>query len=123
MRIDGRLAMLGCDDNQRRVEQVLICQLRHHLPDTGVDELDFIQHGWSWGRLVVRIPADRGDASLDQLLPDAYSLKVHSEEAGDKSSGRFARLDGCAELCLTINPMEDRIHLQCVVALDVLETV
>src|SRR5713226_7251094 len=94
---------------------MLVRQFRHHLSDSGVHELDFIQHQGSRRRGIVQISA-RADVCLNQLLPDAYGLKVHAEKAGYRSVAR-------AEVSLYLDPVEDGIYLKGIIALDVGKTV
>ncbi len=62
MGINGGLPMLGRDDDQRRLQKVLIGQFFHHLPNTRVDKFDFVQHRGSRGSGVVEI------TTLDAIL-------------------------------------------------------
>src|SRR5712692_5107745 len=65
VRIDRRLAMLGGNDEERRLKEALLLQFAHHLADAGIDKLDFLQHCGSRSFRRVRISAL--DAGLDQL--------------------------------------------------------
>src|SRR5580698_9639133 len=80
--IDGRLAMLGRDDDGGRLEEVLILKCTDHLADGRIDEFDFGRHAGSRIARGIRIPAL--DAVLDQLLPNAYGLKVHPKNRGNR---------------------------------------
>src|SRR6266852_8244912 len=83
VRIDRRLAMFGCDDNKRRLKQVLLSQFAHHLADGAIDKFDFTLHCGSRSSGSVSVTAL--DAFLDQLLSYAHRLEVHAKDCRHRS--------------------------------------
>src|SRR5262249_37853446 len=80
IRVDGRLAMLGGECDECRLQQALLLQFRDKLPNAGVDELDLALHGGGRGSSRIRIPAF--DASFNEFLSNAHRLEVHTEQVG-----------------------------------------
>ena len=108
--------MLGGDHDQSRVVETLCLQLVDERPDRSVDELEFAQQRRARRARRIQVSAGRAVALLDQLLADANRLEVHAEDGGN-----LVRLG--AEVVLAIDLVEDRVDLQRVVALNVLEAV
>src|SRR5262249_22035787 len=71
------------------------------------------QRAGSSGRIQVTAASD---VLLDQLLADADRLEIHAEKSGNR------RIAG-APMLLAGDFVQDCLHLECVVALDVLEAV
>src|SRR5882762_10566948 len=57
VRIDWRLAMLRCDDYERRIEQAIARQVRNHFADGDINELDLLQQRIAGRSDRVLIPA------------------------------------------------------------------
>jgi hypothetical protein len=66
--------------------------------------------------LRVRVAAGHIDRFLDQLFADTDGLEIHPEQGG---RGRPA----CAIMRVVIDLVEDRLNLETVVALNILEAV
>src|SRR5215469_6940595 len=115
--IDRRLAVLGSDDDQGLIEEILFLQLRDKSGDGRVDELEFVEQRLAGSAGRVEISAGRVIARFDQLLADADRLEVHAEYVGSVLQLSFA------EASVAIDPVEDRVDLQLVIALNVLKTV
>src|SRR5579885_2474742 len=118
--IDGRLAVLGRDHKQRRIIEAALLQFADEGPDRRVHKLELVQQGRAWGSPGIEVPAGYGQAvalRLDQLLAHADGLEVHAEDVGN----RFQHTS--AEVSLAIDPVEDRIDFQGVIALDIFEAV
>jgi hypothetical protein len=102
--------VLGGDDDQGRIEEVLPLKLVDHLADAGIDELDCMPH--SDRRSPNRVGISSLDAPLDQLLSHAHRLEVHTEKSGYRSPVR-------AIVGLAVDLVQDRVDLKRVVALNV----
>src|SRR5438105_2638177 len=87
-------------------------QLVYELADRTVHELDLAQHAGRRGAGRIRVAPFH--AALDQFLPDAHSLKIHSEYLRDHGAA-------AAQVGLAVDPVEYGIDLELVVALDVVE--
>src|SRR5256885_15277798 len=81
--VDRRLAMLGGDSQQRRIEQVLLVQLCHHCSDRSVDKFVLVEQctgGPAKGIAVSTRDGWIARGVLDQFLPYAHRLEVHPEQ-------------------------------------------
>jgi hypothetical protein len=114
--VDWALAVLGRNDNQRRVVQTPGLEQRHHPPDGRVGECDLSQQRLARRADIVQIAARHPHGLFDQLLADADHLKVHPKDLWNRSAELAAVIPA-------VDLVEDRLHLQAVVALDVLEAV
>ncbi len=106
--VDGRLAVLGGDNDGSGTEKTPNLERVDHLPDRRIHECDLAQHA---GR---RIACGIGVASLDsldQLLSDADGLEVHAQDCG------YGSVAG-AEVVPALDLVDDRIDLQLVIAPD-----
>ena len=106
--IDGRLAMLGADDDQGVLAEVAFVERRDHLADRGIDERDGI--GEIWARRGERI----GVAAALELLSDADGLKVHAEQC------RGAQMLGPG-MIEAVDLGENGLNLDAVIPLDGLD--
>src|SRR5271166_5144552 len=113
--IDWRLPVLGGDHDQRGVEETLFFQLTDPLADGSVHQLNFIQQEAGWSSGCVKV-ATGTDVLLNQLLPDADGLEVHTEH-------RRYRSAPLSIVGLAIDFVQDGIYLESVVALNVLKTI
>src|SRR5579883_211189 len=113
VRIDRRLAVLGCDDDQRALEFACALQRMDYVADGSVNIFDLLEKRRR--RSACRIQIAAFHAAFDQLLSYADRLKVH---AVDRWHG-----GGLSIVCSAVNLIENRIYLQSVVALDVIEAV
>src|SRR5271169_6108318 len=111
--IDRRLAVLRGDDDGGLMQEALILERGNHLADGTVHEFDLAKHGWCRSACGVGVTAI--DSLFDELLPDADGLEVHPKD-------RWYRRVAGAEVGLAEDPVQHRVDLQLVVALDVLET-
>ncbi len=114
--IDGRLAVLGGDHDQGRIIKTLGLQLADECRNRGVDELEFAQQRRAGRASGIQISARHAVALLNELLAHTDRLEVHAEDGGN-----FGAV--CAEVVLALDLVEDRVDLQSVVALNVLEAV
>src|SRR5215510_9464591 len=114
MIIDRRLPVFCSNDDERRVEEVLILQLLYHLTDSCVHKLDLVPQRCRRSPRVIRVTAQ--NPAFDELLAYADSLEVHTEQIRYTQSVR-------AEVRHAANPIDDRIDLERVVALNVQKTV
>ena len=108
--------MLGSDDDQGRIVQP--CAF-NSLTNAAIEASTNLNSSASAALGVPaasRYPPRHAIALLDQLLAHADGLEVHAEDGRN-----LRRLS--AEVVLAIDLVEDRIHLQRVVALNVLEAV
>src|SRR5215467_11351649 len=92
-----------------------LLQLRNELADGIVNELDFAEQWRARRSHCVQIPAT-ADILLDQFLPYAHGLEVHAEDLGDFGFRGMIVSEA-------VDFIEDRVDLQCVVALDGHKTV
>ena len=104
--------MLGRDDDQGRLIEPALFELGDHFADRAVGELDLVQQRRGRGADIVQIATGCADALFDQLLPDTDRLEIHPEDVGNRPPPRAAVVPA-ADL------VEDRLHFQAVVALDV----
>src|SRR3984957_6366998 len=112
VRIDGRLAVLGGDDDGGGIQELLVLERGHHLPDRRIHESNLTRH--AGGRITRGVGVTAFDAVLDQFLADADSLEVHAKYCRDRSVGG-------AEVVFALDPIHHRIDLQLVVAFDGIE--
>src|SRR5450631_3764332 len=108
--------MFGSNDDQRRFIQTVIPERIRKLADGGVDEFDFAKQGCRGRSRCIEVSAGYVAALLNELLANADRLEVHAEEGGHLAST-------AAEVIVAPDPVQDRVHLQRVIALDVLEAV
>ena len=108
--------MLGGDHDQGRIVEALFLQFADECSDRGIDELEFAQQRRGGRARGIQISARGAVAAFNQLLAHAHGLEVHAEDGGNLG------LLG-AEVVLAVDLVEDRVDLQGVVALDVLEAV
>src|ERR1700722_20895159 len=102
VRIDGRLAVLGGDDDCSGIQELLVLERGHHLSDRRIHKSNLARH--AGGRITRRVGVASFDAILDQLLTDADSLEVHAKYCRDRS------VDG-AEVVFALDPVHHRIDL------------
>ena len=108
--------MLRSDHNHRRVVKPLLLQLAHKLPDRRIDELDLAKQRLGRCAGSVQISALHAVALLNQLLAYADCLEVHPKDRRNLGLLR-------TKVILSLDLVDDRIYLQRVVALNVIEAV
>src|ERR1700685_4338937 len=104
--------MLRRDDEQRAVKEARRLKCADDLSDRGIHKLDLIrQLRAGQGRRV--LVTTHGHARLAETLPNINRLEVHAEE------GWYLRCR--SRVCLARNLVQERVHFQRVIALDVCE--
>ncbi len=114
MRIDGALAVLGRDDDQRGVVQAIFLKLFDHLADRSIHKLDLSQQQLTGRACSIQIPT-AAYALFNQLLAHADRLEVHAEQVGHASA--------MSVVVLALDLLQDGLRLDGVVALNVGEAI
>ncbi len=119
--VDGRLAVLGRNDDQRLAIALRELQRRDHCADLGIDEVEAgLKAAVRRRARGIGIAADQAGieriagVALGELLADADGLEVHAEDR------RHTHLGGPGAVEAR-DLVEHRLHLQHVVALDAVE--
>ena len=87
-----------------------------HLADRSVHELDFDEQRRGWCAHIIQITAlyDRRQLRPDEFLADTDGLEIHAKDGRNRRAGRAVMLQA-------LDFVEDRIDLQRIVALNILE--
>src|SRR5215471_14890173 len=104
--------MFGRDDDQGRLVEAAVFEFGHHLPDRIVGKLDLAEQRLGWRAGIVQIAAPHSDGFFYELLANTDDLKVHAEDLGYRP-GKPAAVIPAVDL------IDDSLHLQAVVALDI----
>src|SRR3979411_2961159 len=99
-----RLTVFGANDDQGRVEDMLILELGNDFSDGLVGMVQGIQQGKAWGSRCICVPCSH------ECLSYTHRLETHPEDSWNH------RLAG-AGVILAVNLVYDRLHFQVVIGL------